>query len=70
VTRPSTSFFIGARKVIAVEPLPNVARCAEENVRLSNVADRVKVVNAALGNEPMSVPCNQAVYSSGKLLHA
>jgi len=55
----------GARKVIAVEPLPNVARCAEENVRLSNVADRVKVVNAALGNEPMSVPCNQAVYSSG-----
>jgi len=55
----------GARKVIAVEPLPNVARCAEENVRLSNVVDRVKVVNAALGNEPMSVPCDQAVYSSG-----
>jgi len=65
VTRPSTSFFNGARKVIAVEPLPNVARCAEENVRLSNVADRVKVVNAALGNDLMSVPCHQAVYSSG-----
>jgi len=65
VIRPSTSFFNGARKVIAVEPLPNVARCAEENVRLSNVADRVKVVNAALGSEPMGVPCYQAVYSSG-----
>jgi hypothetical protein len=25
----------GARKVIAVEPLPKVARCAEDNVRLS-----------------------------------
>jgi len=55
----------GARKVIAVEPLPNVAKCAEDNVRLNDVADRVKVVNAALGGEPMSVPCDQAVYSSG-----
>ncbi|MFP3172783.1 MAG: FkbM family methyltransferase [Acidilobus sp.] len=55
----------GARKVIAVEPLPNVARCAEENVKLNNMADRVKVVNAALSNEPVSVPCDQPVYSSG-----
>jgi len=55
----------GARKVIAVEPLPNVAKCAEENLRLNDAADRVKVVNAALGGEPMSVPCDQAVYSSG-----
>jgi FkbM family methyltransferase len=50
--------------VIAVEPLPNVAKCAEENLRLNDVADRVKIVNAALGGEPMSVPCDQAVYSS------
>ena len=55
----------GARKVIAVEPLPNVAKCAEENVRLSGATDKVKVVNAALGGEPMSVPCDQAVYLSG-----
>jgi len=55
----------GARKVIAVEPLPNVAKCAEENLRLNDVADKVKIVNAALGSEPMSVPCDQAVYSSG-----
>ena len=54
----------GARKVIAVEPLPNVAKCAEENLRLNDVADRVKIVNAALGGEPMSVLCDQAVYSS------
>ncbi|MFP3321117.1 MAG: FkbM family methyltransferase [Acidilobus sp.] len=63
----SALYFIlhGARKVIAVEPLPNVAKCAEENLRLNDVADKVKVVNAALGGEPMSVPCDQAVYSSG-----
>ena len=48
----------GARKVIAVEPLPNVARCAEENVRLSGATDKVKVINAALSDEPLSVPCD------------
>jgi len=48
----------GARKVIAVEPLPNVAKCAEENVRLSGATDKVKVINAALSNEPVSVPCD------------
>jgi predicted RNA methylase len=31
----------GARKVIALEPLPNVAKCAEENVRLNDTADKV-----------------------------
>jgi len=48
----------GARKVIAVEPLPNVAKCAEENVRLSGATDKVKVLNAALSDEPVSVPCD------------
>ena len=42
----------GARKVIAVEPLPNVARCAEENVRLSGATDKVKVLNMALSSGP------------------
>ena len=46
----STLYFIlnGARKVIAVEPLPNVARCAEENLKLNGITDEVKVINAAL----------------------
>ncbi|MFP3320330.1 MAG: FkbM family methyltransferase [Acidilobus sp.] len=55
----------GARKVIAVEPLPNVARCAEENVRLSGAADKVKVLNAALSDEPASIPCDYDVRLSG-----
>ncbi|MFP3172421.1 MAG: FkbM family methyltransferase [Acidilobus sp.] len=56
----SALYFVlnGARKVIAVEPLPNVAKCAEENVRLSGAADKVKVLNAALSDEPVSVPCD------------
>jgi FkbM family methyltransferase len=54
----------GARKVIALEPLPNVAKCAEENVRLSGATDKVKVINAALSNEPVSVPCDYDVLSS------
>jgi len=54
----------GARRVIAIEPLPNVARCAEENVRLSGAADKVRVLNAALSYEPASVPCDYDVVSS------
>jgi FkbM family methyltransferase len=54
----------GARKVIALEPLPNVAKCAEENVRLSGATDKVKVINAALSYEPVSVPCDYDVLSS------
>ncbi|MFP3287234.1 MAG: FkbM family methyltransferase [Acidilobus sp.] len=62
----STLYFIlnGARKVIAVEPLPNVAKCAEENVRLSGATDKVKVINAALSSGPVSVPCDYDVLSS------
>jgi FkbM family methyltransferase len=54
-----------ARKVIAVEPLPNVARCAEENVRLSGATDKVRVLNAALSSGPVSVPCDYDLFSSG-----
>jgi FkbM family methyltransferase len=62
----STLYFIlnGARKVIAVEPLPNVAKCAEENVRLSSATDKVKVINAALSDELVSVPCDYDLLSS------
>jgi FkbM family methyltransferase len=55
----------GARKVIAVEPLPKVAKCAEENVRLSSATDKVKVINAALSSGPTSVPCDYDLSSSG-----
>jgi len=54
----------GARKVIAIEPLPKVAKCAEENVRLSSATDKVRVLNAALSNEPVSVLCDYDVLSS------
>jgi len=63
----SALYFIlhGARKVIAVEPLPNVAKCAENNVRLSSATDNIKVINAALSNGPVSVPCDYDLSSSG-----
>jgi len=63
----SALYFVlnGARKVIAVEPLPNVAKCAEENLKLNGVTDEVKVINAALGSGPVSVPCDYDLWSSG-----
>jgi len=63
----SALYFIlhGARKVIAIEPLPNIARCAEENVRLSGATDKVKVLNVALSSGPVNVPCDYDVSSSG-----
>ncbi|MFP3320622.1 MAG: FkbM family methyltransferase [Acidilobus sp.] len=62
----SALYFVlnGARKVIAVEPLPNVARCAEENLKLNGITDEVKVINAALGSGPVSVPCDYDLWSS------
>lgn len=39
----------GARRVIALEPLPSLYRRALVNVRINGVADRVVLVNAALG---------------------
>ncbi|MFP3319486.1 MAG: FkbM family methyltransferase [Acidilobus sp.] len=63
----SALYFVinGARKVIALEPLPNVAKCAEENVRLSGATDKVRVLNAALSSGPVNVPCNYDLSSSG-----
>ena len=62
----SALYFVlnGARKVIAVEPLPNVARCAEENLKLNGITGEVKVINAALGSGPVSVPCDYDLWSS------
>jgi FkbM family methyltransferase len=39
----------GARRVVALEPLPSLYRRALVNVRVNGVADRVVLVNAALG---------------------
>jgi len=62
----SALYFVlnGARKVIAIEPLPNVAKCAEENLKLNGVTDEVKLINAALGSGPVSVPCDYDLWSS------
>ncbi|MFP3320640.1 MAG: FkbM family methyltransferase [Acidilobus sp.] len=54
----------GARRVIALEPLPNVARCAEENLKLNGITGEVNVINAALGSGPVSVPCDYDLWSS------
>jgi len=55
----------GARKVIAVEPLPNVAKCAEENVNVSGLAERTKIANAILGKSGhLRIPCNYSIDAS------
>jgi FkbM family methyltransferase len=55
----------GARKVIVVEPLPNVANCAEENVNISGLAERAKIANAILGKSGhLRVPCNYSIDAS------
>jgi len=49
-TRPYTFARHGARKLIALEPLPNIAKCTEENVNISGLADVAFVMgNALLG---------------------
>ncbi|MFP3287638.1 MAG: FkbM family methyltransferase [Acidilobus sp.] len=55
----------GARKVIAVEPLPNAAKYIEENATLNGVYDKVRVVSAALSSKPASVPCDYDILLSG-----
>ncbi|MFP3287919.1 MAG: FkbM family methyltransferase [Acidilobus sp.] len=55
----------GARKVIAVEPLPDAAKYIEENATLNGVYDKVRVVSAALSSKPTSVPCNYDILLSG-----
>jgi FkbM family methyltransferase len=62
----SALYFVlnGARKVIALEPLPNVAKCAEENLKLNGITDEVKVINAALGGGPVSIPCDYDLWLS------
>jgi len=39
----------GARGFIAPGPLSNVANCAEENVNIGGLAERIKIANAVPG---------------------
>jgi len=56
----------GARKVIGVEPLPNVYALAIENVKLNHLEDKVFLINAALGSKSgkLKVPCNTSTFTS------
>jgi FkbM family methyltransferase len=49
----------GARRVIALEPLPSLYRRALVNVRINGVADRVTLLNAALGPSDGEVPVEE-----------
>jgi len=57
----------GAEKVYAYEPLPNVAKIAEENVKLNDLQDKVIIYNEAIGAEDgyILVPEQYDIYSSG-----
>jgi FkbM family methyltransferase len=46
----------GARKVIALGPLPSAANCAEENFNTSGLAERIKIANAVPGR-PSCLRC-------------
>ena len=57
---------LGAKKVIGVEPLPNIANCAINNVNLNNLENKIKIINAGLSinNGFISVPCNYDITKS------
>ncbi|MFP3287443.1 MAG: hypothetical protein RXP86_09320 [Acidilobus sp.] len=64
-TRPYTFARHGARRFIALGPLPNAASCAEENVNISGLAERAKIANAILGKSGhLRVPCNYSIDAS------
>ncbi|MEJ2779447.1 FkbM family methyltransferase [Stygiolobus sp. CP850M] len=58
----------GARKVVGVEPLPNVYARAIENVKLNHLEGKIFLINAALGSKSgkIKVPCNTPTYDSDR----
>ncbi|MFP3257691.1 MAG: FkbM family methyltransferase [Candidatus Nanopusillus acidilobi] len=58
---------LGAKKVIGVEPLPNIANCAINNVNLNNLENKIKIINAGLSinNGFISVPCDYDIVKAG-----
>ncbi len=56
----------GARKVVGVEPLPNVYARAIENVKLNHLEGKIFLINAAIGSKSgkIKVPCNTSTFAS------
>jgi len=56
----------GARKVVGVEPVPNLYAYAVENVKLNHLEDKAFLINAALGSRSgkIKVPCNTSWYGT------
>lgn len=56
----------GAKKVVGIEPLPNVYEEALENVRLNQLEGKIVLINAALGSKrgKLKVPCDMNTFSS------
>ncbi|WP_245544520.1 FkbM family methyltransferase [Metallosphaera yellowstonensis] len=56
----------GARKVVGVEPLPNVYARAIENVKLNHLEGKIFLINAAIGSKrgKLKVPCNMSTLMS------
>ena len=52
----SATYFVlhGARRFIALRPLPNAANYAEENVNISGLTERAKIANAVPGGPAAS----------------
>lgn len=56
----------GAKKVIALEPLPSVYNEAKDNIALNNLKEKIILLNAALGvtKGKIKVPRNYNIYKS------
>lgn len=58
----SAIYFVtrGAKRVIGIEPLPNIFMQAIENVKLNNLEGKISLINAAIGSRhgKLKVPCN------------
>jgi FkbM family methyltransferase len=56
----------GARKVVGVEPVPNLYAYAVEHVNLNHLDGEIFLINAALGSRSgkIKVPCNTSTHRS------
>jgi len=56
---------LGAKKVIGVEPLPNIANCAINNVKLNNLENKIINAGLSINNGFISVPCYYDIVKAG-----
>ena len=56
----------GAKKVILVEPLPNIVKVAKRNIDINNLSEKIVIINAALGikNSILDIPADIDVEDS------